>query len=165
MDTYSETAGAVAIQAPCGACKFLRKKCIPSCIFAPYFDSDQGVTRFAAVHKVFGTSNATKILLCTPANRRHCAAITLCYEAQARLSNPVYGCVSTILALKQQVVSLQAELAMVKTQIMNSRVAVENGVQTSQQQEEPTYFNLIGETTYSDSNCFDPIAFTNHMFR
>nr|GMD83765.1 LOB domain-containing protein 20-like [Ipomoea batatas] len=203
----SESVGVVVIKAPCGACKFLRRKCIPSCIFAPYFEySDQGVTRFAAVHKVFGTSNASKILLRTPANRRHCAAITLSYEAQARLSDPIYGCVSTILALKQQVASLEAEIAMVKTEIMNSTFAVENGLQTSQQQEELTYFNtsstaalnndvlnisnfssnfnLIVETIYADSQCFDPmvqlscpfpaggneeqsyypIAFTNQMF-
>ncbi|KAK8498788.1 hypothetical protein V6N11_012377 [Hibiscus sabdariffa] len=37
---------------PCGACKFLRRKCVPGCIFAPYFDSEQGAAHFAAVHKV-----------------------------------------------------------------------------------------------------------------
>ena len=89
--------------APCGACKFLRRKCISGCIFAPHFGSDQGAARFAAVHKVFGASNVSKLLLHIPLNRRHDAVVTISYEAQARLSDPVYGCVSTILALQQQV--------------------------------------------------------------
>ncbi|XP_019199992.1 PREDICTED: LOB domain-containing protein 20-like [Ipomoea nil] len=127
---------AITIQAPCGACKFLRRKCVSSCIFAPHFGSDQGAARFAAVHKVFGASNVSKLLLHIPANRRHDAVVTISYEAQARLSDPVYGCVSTILALQQQVASLQAELAMVQTQIMNSRFAVANALQTSQQQQQ-----------------------------
>lgn len=92
--------------APCGACKFLRRKCISGCIFAPHFGTDQGAARFAAVHKVFGASNVSKLLLHIPMNRRHDAVVTICYEAQARLSDPVYGCVSTILALQQQVLSV-----------------------------------------------------------
>ena len=88
---------------PCGACKFLRRKCVKGCIFAPYFDPDQGTAHFAAVHKVFGASNVSKLLLHIPLNRRHEAIVTISYEAQARLSDPIYGCVSTILALQQQV--------------------------------------------------------------
>ncbi|KAG5014169.1 hypothetical protein AAZX31_09G246700 [Glycine max] len=96
---------------PCGACKFLRRKCIPGCIFAPYFDSEQGTSHFAAVHKVFGASNVSKLLLSIPVHRRLDTVITICYEAQSRIRDPVYGCVSHIFALQQQVVSLQAELS------------------------------------------------------
>ena len=91
---------------PCGACKFLRRKCVSGCVFAPYFGSDQGAARFAAVHKVFGASNVSKLLLHIPAHRRHDAVVTISYEAQARLSDPVYGCVSTILQLQQQVLAI-----------------------------------------------------------
>ncbi|CAL9024358.1 unnamed protein product [Prunus brigantina] len=119
---------------PCGACKFLRRKCISGCIFAPHFGSDQGAARFAAVHKVFGASNVSKLLLHIPLNRRQDAVVTISYEAQARLADPVYGCVSTILALQQQVASLQAELAMVQTQLINSRFAFANALQISSQQ-------------------------------
>ncbi|OAY62398.1 LOB domain-containing protein 30 [Manihot esculenta] len=96
---------------PCGACKFLRRKCVPGCIFAPYFDSEQGAAHFAAVHKVFGASNVSKLLLHIPVHKRLDAVVTICYEAQARLRDPVYGCVSHIFALQQQVVNLQAELS------------------------------------------------------
>lgn len=102
--TQVEDGGAAPpTNAPCGACKFLRRKCISGCIFAPHFGSDQGAARFAAVHKVFGASNVSKLLMHIPVNRRHDAVVTISYEAQARLSDPVYGCVSTIIALQQQV--------------------------------------------------------------
>ncbi|KAH9567386.1 hypothetical protein CY35_03G027100, partial [Sphagnum magellanicum] len=100
--------------APCGACKFLRRKCVRGCVFAPYFGAEQGAAKFAAVHKIFGASNVAKLLLHIPLPRRCDAVITISYEAQARLSDPVYGCVATIFALQQQVLSLQAELAMVQ---------------------------------------------------
>ncbi|KAG6502586.1 hypothetical protein ZIOFF_034871 [Zingiber officinale] len=96
---------------PCGACKFLRRKCVSGCIFAPYFDSEQGAAHFAAVHKVFGASNVSKLLLHVPVHKRLDAVITVCFEAHARLRDPVYGCVARIFALQQQVGNLQAELA------------------------------------------------------
>ncbi|EXB52662.1 hypothetical protein L484_022439 [Morus notabilis] len=103
--------GGVGGGGPCGACKFLRRKCVPGCIFAPYFDSEQGAAHFAAVHKVFGASNVSKLLLHIPVHKRLDAVVTVCYEAQARLRDPVYGCVAHIFALQQQVVSLQTELS------------------------------------------------------
>ncbi|XP_040999636.1 LOB domain-containing protein 31-like [Juglans microcarpa x Juglans regia] len=102
---------------PCGACKFLRRKCINGCVFAPYFDSDQGTAHFAAVHKVFGASNASKLLLRIPAHKRLDAVVTLCYEAESRVRDPVYGCVGHIFTLQQQVVNLQAELAFVQARL------------------------------------------------
>lgn len=94
---------------PCGACKFLRRKCLRGCIFAPYFLSDHlGTSHFAAVHKVFGASNASKILLQIPPHKRHDAVVSLCYEAVSRVSDPVYGCVSHIFTLQQQVYPLSS---------------------------------------------------------
>lgn len=88
---------------PCGACKFLRRKCVADCIFAPYFCSEQGAARFAAIHKVFGASNVSKLLLHVPVHDRCEAVVTIAYEAQARIHDPVYGCVAHIFALQQQV--------------------------------------------------------------
>ncbi|XAR61123.1 hypothetical protein NMG60_11034740 [Bertholletia excelsa] len=99
---------------PCGACKFLRRKCARGCVFAPYFCHEQGPTHFAAIHKVFGASNASKLLAHLPVSDRSEAAVTITYEAQARLQDPIYGCVSHIFALQQQVVNLQAQLASLK---------------------------------------------------
>ncbi|MCD7463395.1 hypothetical protein HAX54_050488 [Datura stramonium] len=105
---------------PCGACKFLRRKCAADCIFAPYFCSEQGPARFAAIHKVFGASNVSKLLLHVPVADRCEAVVTIAYEAQARIKDPVYGCVAHIFALQQQVAYLQAQLMQVKTQLAQS---------------------------------------------
>ncbi|RZS28095.1 hypothetical protein BHM03_00061656 [Ensete ventricosum] len=90
---------------PCGACKFLRRKCVSGCVFAPFFRHEQGAAHFAAIHKVFGASNVAKLLMHLPMADRSEAAITISYEAQARLQNPIYGCVAHIFALQQQVSS------------------------------------------------------------
>ncbi|XP_072984390.1 LOB domain-containing protein 29-like [Typha latifolia] len=99
---------------PCGACKFLRRKCVKGCVFAPYFCHEQDVEHFAAIHKVFGASNVSKLLMQLPVTDRSEAAITISYEAQARLQDPIYGCVAHIFALQQQVMNLQAQLASLK---------------------------------------------------
>ncbi|KAL5232402.1 hypothetical protein ABZP36_031178 [Zizania latifolia] len=101
---------------PCGACKFLRRKCVKGCVFAPYFCHEQGAAHFAAIHKVFGASNASKLLMHLPASDRCEAAVTMSYEAQARLRDPIYGCVAHIFSLQQQVVNLQAQLESLKAQ-------------------------------------------------
>ncbi|XP_073138346.1 LOB domain-containing protein 14-like [Henckelia pumila] len=101
---------------PCGACKFLRRKCVKGCVFAPYFCHEQGSTHFAAIHKVFGASNVSKLLAHLPVSDRCEAAVTISYEAQARLQDPIYGCVSHIFSLQQQVVNLQAQLASLREQ-------------------------------------------------
>ncbi|KVH90311.1 lateral organ boundaries domain-containing protein [Cynara cardunculus var. scolymus] len=99
---------------PCGACKFLRRKCVAGCVFAPYFDSEQiGTAHFAAVHKVFGASNVSKLLHNIPVHKRLDAVVTVCYEAHARLRDPVHGCLAHLFALQQQaeVSYFQAHLA------------------------------------------------------
>ncbi|XP_008801296.1 LOB domain-containing protein 16-like [Phoenix dactylifera] len=107
---------------PCGACKFLRRKCTTDCIFAPYLCSEQGAARFAAIHKVFGASNASKLLLHVPLADRCEAVVTIAYEAQARLKDPVYGCVGHIFALQQQVANLQLRLMQAKAQLAQSLI-------------------------------------------
>ncbi|KAL8208022.1 hypothetical protein R6Q57_007434 [Mikania cordata] len=102
---------------PCGACKFLRRKCVKNCVFAPYFDSNQGAAHFAAVHRVFGASNASKLILRVPPHRRLDAVVSLCYEALSRVRDPVYGCMADIFNLQQQVDNLQLELSYIRAQI------------------------------------------------
>ncbi|XP_074561034.1 LOB domain-containing protein CRL1-like [Curcuma longa] len=101
---------------PCGACKFLRRKCVRGCVFAPFFCHEQGAAHFAAIHKVFGASNFSKLLLHVPVADRSEAAVTMAFEAQARLQDPIYGCIAHIFALQQQVVHLQTQLVSLKSQ-------------------------------------------------
>ncbi|XP_047339927.1 LOB domain-containing protein 30-like [Impatiens glandulifera] len=95
----------------CGACKFLRKKCLEDCIFAPYFDFGEGIVNFASVHKIFGASNVTKLLTNVPIHKRPDTVFTLIYEAHARLRDPIYGCMSEIRDLQNQISCLQAHVA------------------------------------------------------
>ncbi|KAF2296103.1 hypothetical protein P3X46_014274 [Hevea brasiliensis] len=108
----------------CGACKFLRRKCMSECVFAPYFCYDQAATHFAAVHKVFGASNVSKLLLHLPVQNRSDAAITISYEALARMRDPVYGCVAHIFALQQQIASLQEEIEILGHQMASLTVGI-----------------------------------------
>lgn len=94
---------------PCAACKFLRRKCLPGCVFAPYFPPEEP-QKFANVHKVFGASNVTKLLNELPPHQREDAVSSLAYEAEARVKDPVYGCVGAISVLQRQVHRLQKEL-------------------------------------------------------
>ncbi|XP_052206913.1 LOB domain-containing protein 30-like [Diospyros lotus] len=94
-------------QPRCGACIVLHAQCPPRCFFAPYFSHEEGVIDFSAIHRVFGVSNASFLLYQVPARDRSEAAVLLTIEALARLQDPVYGCVSHILTLQQQVSDLQ----------------------------------------------------------
>lgn len=82
------------------------------CVFAPYFCSDEmGAPHFGAIHKVFGASNFSKLLMHLPVQERYDTVASVSYQAQARLQDPVYGCVSHIFALQHQVANLKGKLA------------------------------------------------------
>ncbi|CAI0415664.1 unnamed protein product [Linum tenue] len=102
---------------PCASCKLLRRRCAKDCIFAPYFPPADP-QKFAIVHKVFGASNVAKMLLDLPAERRADAVNSLVYEANARLRDPVYGCVGAISYLQNQVSQLQMQLALAQAEIV-----------------------------------------------
>lgn len=104
MSSSSSSSGS-----PCAACKFLRRKCMPGCIFAPYFPPEEP-QKFASVHKVFGASNIAKLLNELLPQQREDAVNSLAYEAEARMKDPVYGCVGAISVLQRQVQRLQKEL-------------------------------------------------------
>jgi hypothetical protein len=102
---------------PCAACKLLRRRCAQECPFSPYF-SPHEPQKFASVHKVFGASNVSKMLMDVPENQRADAVSSLVYEANARIRDPVYGCMGVIYALQQQIRLLQAELSAVRKDIL-----------------------------------------------
>ncbi|KAF7830891.1 LOB domain-containing protein 15 [Senna tora] len=102
---------------PCAACKLLRRRCAQECPFSPYF-SPHEPQKFASVHKVFGASNVSKMLM----SQRADAANSLVYEANVRLRDPVYGCMGAISALQHQVQSLQAELNAVRAEILKYKL-------------------------------------------
>ncbi|XP_021819609.1 LOB domain-containing protein 29-like [Prunus avium] len=134
---------------PCGACKFLRRKCVTGCIFAPHFCYEEGDVDFSAIHKVFGASNVSRLLVHLPLSDRCKAAMSISYEAQARIQDPIYGCVSHIFALQQQVVNLQAQLAFLKDQAAQSFV---NGSNPNQAAQSWNYENGIMNSNIPEEN-------------
>ncbi|KAG8061992.1 hypothetical protein GUJ93_ZPchr0003g18408 [Zizania palustris] len=114
--------GGGAAPAPCAACKLLRRRCAAGCVFAPYFPPGEP-HRFANVHKVFGASNVSKLLQEIPVQHRGDAVSSLVYEANARVRDPIYGCVGAISSLQQQVEALQAQLAMAQAEMVRLRMS------------------------------------------
>lgn len=90
---------------------------MPGCIFAPYFPPDEP-QKFANVHKIFGASNITKLLNDLLPYQREDAVNSLAYEAEARMKDPVYGCVGAISVLQKQVQRLQNELDAANTNLL-----------------------------------------------
>ncbi|XWS65804.1 hypothetical protein CRYUN_Cryun05aG0144900 [Craigia yunnanensis] len=116
---------------PCASCKLLRRRCAKDCIFAPYFPSDDP-NKFAIVHKVFGASNVSKMLQELPIQQRADAVSSLVYEANARVRDPVYGCVGAISYLQNQVSQLQMQLAVAQAEILCIQMQQEPVVPTPQ---------------------------------
>lgn len=113
-----EMASSSYTNSPCAACKFLRRKCLPDCVFSPYFPPEEP-QKFANVHKIFGASNVSKLLNEIAPHQREDAVNSLAYEADARIKDPVYGCVGAISALQRQVVRLQKELDATNAELMH----------------------------------------------
>ncbi|KAL2609288.1 hypothetical protein R1flu_027861 [Riccia fluitans] len=117
---------------PCAACKLLRRRCAKDCVFAPYFPPDEP-QKFANVHKVFGASNVNKMLQDLPVEARGDAVSSMVYEADARVRDPVYGCVGAISSLQQQVAHLQTQLAVANAEIVCIRMHQSQSVPNQQQ--------------------------------
>lgn len=102
---------------PCASCKTLRRKCINECVFAPYFPPDQP-QRFESIHRVYGASNVAKILSDLPTAAERAEAVTsLVYEAEARLKDPIYGCVGSICILQHKLKRIQSEIQSAKLEL------------------------------------------------
>ncbi|KAH9327882.1 hypothetical protein KI387_044374, partial [Taxus chinensis] len=116
-DTTGRDMASSSSNSPCAACKFLRRKCTVECVFAPYFPPEEP-QKFVNVHKIFGASNVTKLLNDLAPHQRDDAVNSLAYEAEARLKDPVYGCVGAISVLQRQIQLLQKELAAVHADLL-----------------------------------------------
>ncbi|XP_061360707.1 LOB domain-containing protein 15-like [Gastrolobium bilobum] len=122
--------GTLNTTTPCAACKLLRRRCAQECPFSPYF-SPHEPQKFASVHKVFGASNVSKMLMEVPEGQRAEAANSLVYEANVRLRDPVYGCMGAISSLQQQVQSLLAEVNTVREEILKYKLREANMIPSS----------------------------------
>ncbi|XP_009341302.1 LOB domain-containing protein 24-like [Pyrus x bretschneideri] len=104
------------ISGRCAACKYLRRRCPSDCVFSPYFPPNNP-QRFASVHRIYGASNVAKMLQQLPDHLRAEAADTLCYEAECRIQDLVYGCVKTISQLHHEIHNAECQLAKTRAEI------------------------------------------------
>ncbi|GAQ85797.1 Lateral organ boundaries (LOB) domain-containing protein [Klebsormidium nitens] len=104
------TSGQQEARSPCAACKFLRRKCTDECLFAPHFPQSEK-EKFQSLHRCYGAANIIKLLSGLPKDLRGDALQSLAYEAQARIVDPVYGCVGAVAILQRQNEKLKTELA------------------------------------------------------
>jgi hypothetical protein len=58
-----------------------------------------------------------------PVQHRGDAVSSLVYEANARVRDPVYGCVGAISSLQQQVEALQAQLALAQAEMVRLKMS------------------------------------------
>ncbi|XP_077216657.1 LOB domain-containing protein 12-like [Tasmannia lanceolata] len=126
---------------PCASCKLLRRRCAKDCIFAPFFPSDDP-HKFAMVHKVFGASNVSKMLQELPIHQRADAVSSLVYEANARVRDPVYGCVGAISYLQNQVSQLQMQLAVAQAEILCIQMQQEPPLPSQQMEADERAFGI-----------------------
>ncbi|KAH7557580.1 hypothetical protein ACOSP7_027388 [Xanthoceras sorbifolium] len=101
----------------CAACKYLRRRCPPDCIFSPYFPSNDP-ERFACVHRIYGASNVSKMLQQLPVELRGETADSLTFEAQCRIQDPVYGCVGLVYLLQQQIHVAESQLSKAQAEMV-----------------------------------------------
>ncbi|CAL0327807.1 unnamed protein product [Lupinus luteus] len=94
---------------PCAACKHMKRKCTPECLFAPYFPPEH-LQRFEQVHKVFGSNNVMKILRELNPSQREDAVKSLVYQAEARLRDPVNGCMGFISEMQDRLKQIKSNI-------------------------------------------------------
>ncbi|KAL2333598.1 hypothetical protein Fmac_014811 [Flemingia macrophylla] len=113
-----ETAGKTVRKPPCGACKYLRRRCGELCLMAPYFPAEK-MQMFACVHHVFGAANVANVIksLESPEQRR-AAVKSLVYQAEARVRDPVYGVMGHIMVLEERYRQVKEELEMTRAELM-----------------------------------------------
>ncbi|ONK66667.1 uncharacterized protein A4U43_C06F10730 [Asparagus officinalis] len=100
----------------CAACKHQRKKCVDTCVFAPYFPP--GLAReFHRAQKVFGVSNMAKMAAGIPVGHRGLFFESVVYEAELRYLNPVTGCAGQVDRLRRQNCELRHEVEVLREKV------------------------------------------------
>ncbi|KAG6505327.1 hypothetical protein ZIOFF_037682 [Zingiber officinale] len=94
--------------AGCAACNHMHHRCLPNCIFAPYFPATS--PSFGYISQVYSCNNIKKILESAPVEQRTRKAESLAFEAEARIRNPEFGCVGYIHLLQQHWAQIERDI-------------------------------------------------------
>ncbi|XP_057523959.1 uncharacterized protein LOC130803776 [Amaranthus tricolor] len=93
----------------CAVCKHRRTKCNKDCPLAPYFPADNPQL-FKNVNKYFGVTYMINALRSTPPNLRDDLMTSIIYSANARVMDPVRGCLGEIQTLYSKITLAWTEL-------------------------------------------------------
>ncbi|XP_039169443.1 LOB domain-containing protein 4-like [Eucalyptus grandis] len=111
---------------PCAKCRTQKRKCPEDCLLAPYFPAAKRRS-FLSVHKVFGSGKVAKALKGLPEDQRAAAASSMVSEADARIKDPVNGCIGEINGLRAEVEMLRGLLAECEPEVARLKALVETG--------------------------------------
>ncbi|CAO2816683.1 unnamed protein product [Amaranthus hypochondriacus] len=100
----------------CAVCRQRRTKCNKDCLFAPYFPADNPQL-YKNVHKLFGVAYMTNALRSTDPEFHDDLMASLIYSANARVKDPVHGCLGEIQSLHSKIMYAQKELDFLRSQI------------------------------------------------
>lgn len=95
-----------------------------------------------------------------PVEQRGDAVSSMVYEANARVRDPVYGCVGAISSLQQQIDLLQTQLALAQAEVVHLRVRQAASVSTTRHPISPSN----STASPSPSSNFMPPSHTKPFF-
>ncbi|XP_075078301.1 protein NLP7 isoform X2 [Nicotiana tabacum] len=81
--------------------------------------------RLAKVSKLYDREELQELLQKLPENQRSDAVSSMVYEANARVRDPVYGCVGAISYLQNQISFLQMQLAVAQAEVVCMQVTMD----------------------------------------
>lgn len=101
---------------PCAICKEKRQKCTKKCVLTPYLPANKP-EKYAFLGYVYGIKKVVRILNEIDPSQRQACVDSLCFEAEARIRDPVYGCVGIIRGLQRRRQHLQLSLNIAKREL------------------------------------------------
>ncbi|CAH8355287.1 unnamed protein product [Eruca vesicaria subsp. sativa] len=101
----------------CAICKKKRQECSQECVLKPYGPANKWPEKYACLVMVFGMKNVVRILSETDPSQRQACVDSLCFEAEARIRDPVHGCVGIIHRLQRRLQQLELSLKFAKEEL------------------------------------------------
>lgn len=94
----------------------------PSALISTYTNTNGYCLFFFPILSGWQIKLSSKLVQELPEYQRGDAVSSMVYEANARVRDPVYGCVAAISSLQQQIDALQTQLALAQAEVAHLRV-------------------------------------------
>ncbi|EOA25204.1 hypothetical protein CARUB_v10018517mg [Capsella rubella] len=114
-------------------CKNVKHACIEECVFAPYLPANKP-EKYNTLSKVFDISSVAELVMGIEPSQKQACVDSLCFEAEARLRDPVMGCTGLIHQLQHQLQNLQIQSKIAKRELMMVLQEIHNRNRIAQRQ-------------------------------